>query len=122
MDHPKIKETGEYIKNITSSQDKIIATKAVAYYAQRKFFGNDENKPPISNLSLSFIKSYLLLSYKTKNMDNSFFYGGTYLSGVNPPMPPKEKLDNATLVVLYYPLNDLSLELKIGPYYLYRLK
>jgi 4-amino-4-deoxy-L-arabinose transferase-like glycosyltransferase len=120
LNDSKIKETGYYLKSNTSPQDKIVAPKAVAYYAERKFFGNDENKPPIKQISPSFLMEYIVKSARNKNMDEEFFYGRGYFQGLNFPKPPIEDLESSVYVVSYYRLENVEPEKKVGEFYIYK--
>jgi hypothetical protein len=124
MNDSKIKEVGEYLKNNTAPSDIIIAPKAVAYYAERKVYANDFNKPPLDKISVQFIKDYIIMSYRDRKMESRFFLGEDVYAGlyyVN-YTSTDENVFKAKYMVLNYKIDNLLLEKKTGDYYIYRMQ
>ena len=69
----KIKQTGIYLKENTKQTDLLIIPKAIAHYANRSFYVNDNNKPDL-NLSGQHLKTYIEKSLENPDMDEEFFY------------------------------------------------
>jgi len=115
-----IKDVGLYLKEKTSENDLIIAPKAVGYYAQRKFYINDNNKPEL-DLSYSSIKDYIQKSIDNPKMDDEFFWPNGYFRGIFPPQPSEEILKHAKYAVLYHPVENNAPEIKISEFYIYSL-
>lgn len=122
LNDSKIKEAGEYIKNHTNDSDTIIVPKAVGYYAERKFYVNDNNKPSIEKLSKNYVYNYILESFKNMKMNSPFFWPNGIYSGIYPPFPQEKELNKAIYVVKYYPVGNLTPEKIIGDFYIYKLK
>jgi len=117
-----VKETGEYIKLHTGPNETIISPKAVAYYAERKFYASDNNKPQIEKLSATYLYEYILKSYENRAMDDEFFWPEGYYGAIYPALDSEEPLKNATFVVTYHKINNTSPEKVIGDFYIYRLQ
>jgi len=112
---------GSYIKSHTSTGDLIVCPKAVGYYVERKFYVNDNNKPPINNLSWGYIKEYLQKIISNKQMNDEFFWENGFFGGINNPKPTQDVLNLAKYVVLYHKVNNTLPETQIGDFYIYRL-
>jgi hypothetical protein len=123
------KETGLYIKEHTNSSDLVICPKAVGFYTQRRYYVNDLTKPPINNISYSFLLEYFKKSLEDRDMSNEFFWEKGYFGGINliynegvtPQRPSQEIINTAVYVVLYHPVDNIAPEKKIGSFYIYRL-
>jgi len=120
-----IKETAEYIKERTSSDDIIIAPKAIGYYSERNFYVNDNNKPKL-DFSLSYLSEYFKKSFENPKMNEEFFWQGDFYSGTSFPSyginPSEEDLKRAHYIILYRPIGDYKIETKIGDFYVYNSK
>lgn len=123
FNNSRIKEVSSYIKNNTSSEERIIVPKAIGFYSERRFYANDFYKPPMDNLSTRFIVQYIEGSYKDRLMENNFFWGSDIYGGTD--YHGKENVDNeitnSSYLVLNYKNLNLNLEKKIGNYYIYKL-
>lgn len=117
----KTKEVGEYIKEHTNTEDIILSSKSIAYYAERRYYINVNNKPEISP-SLSYIKEYIVKSWENKEMNNSFFWPKGFYGGLYSPIPTQSELDKISYVVLYHQINGSPPEKIIGEFYIYNLK
>lgn len=115
-----IKEVANYIKERTNESDIILAPKPIGFYADRRFYINDNNKPDL-NFSLGHLEEYIIKSYENRNMDDEFFWPkGFYSSFYDyPKLPSEEDLEKAVYVVLYHPVDNLFPEKKIGEFYIY---
>jgi len=115
------KEVGNYLKEKTGVDEIIIAPKAVGYYAERKVYVNDFQKPPIDNLSLSFFLKYIKKSLENRKMTNEFFWEDGFYQGVlfEDFNPSKEELGRASYIVLYHPVAGVQPEKIIGDFYIY---
>jgi len=118
-----IEEVGNYLKANTNSSDIILAPKAVAYYAERRFYANDYYKPALNKLSARYFLDYFIESKNNRNLDSSFFWGNDLRGGVfySNYTLPDDGLYNARYVVLSYNLSNETYEKKIGDFYIYRL-
>ena len=112
------KEVGNYLKNNTNESDIVVATKAVGYYSERRFYFNDNNKPLI-NFSMSYISEYIKKSYENRNMNDEFFWRNEYFSAINGGIPDNETLKKVKYVVLYHEIEGKKEEKKIGGSYVY---
>lgn len=119
-----IKKVGDYLNEKTNSSDVIIAPKAVAYYAERRFYANDYYKPALGKLSFGYFLEYFKESNNNKKLDNSFFWGNDSRGGVfySNYTLPELGLYDAKYVVLSYRLDYEPYEKKIGDFYIYKLK
>jgi len=115
-----IEKVGEYLKEKTNWNDVIIVPKAVGYYAERKFYLNDNNKPQIG-LSYEFISTYLTNSFENREMSDEFFWPEGFYSSFYSPQPDFDKVREAKYVVLYHPVSGFSPEKIIGEFYVYKL-
>jgi len=116
-----IKEVGNYLRENTREGEIIIAPKAVGYYAQRKVYVNDFQKPPINNLSLDFFLEYVKKSVENRKMTNEFFWEDGFYQGVlfEDFNPSEEELGMASYVVLSHPVKNVQPEKIIGDFYIY---
>ncbi len=117
-----IKDVANYLKENTNSEDIIISPKAIGYYSDRRFYINEDTKPPL-NLTADYLKRYFLESLKNREMDNEFFWPTGIYSGLYKPHPNEEELKKiVSYVVLYHPLSEIKYEKKIGQFHVYNLK
>ncbi len=116
------KEAGLYIKSVTSGNEIIIAPKAVAYYAERRYYQNDNNKPEL-NFSSQYLYLYFKKSLENPKMDDEFFWPKGFYSGFYnyPSAPDMEKVKEVSYAVLYHPVSGFSPEKKIGDFYIYKI-
>ncbi|MEK6875323.1 MAG: hypothetical protein AABX30_01430 [Nanoarchaeota archaeon] len=121
LNNPSAKEVGEYLKEKTIKEEIILAPKAVAYYADRRFHINANNKPRIES-SYQYLIKYITKSYENPKMDDEFFWPGGVFGGLYPPIPSQEELDKASYAVLYHPIEGRGYEKKIGEFYIYNLR
>ena len=117
---PKTKEVGEYIKMNTNKSELIISPKAVAYYAERRFYNNENNKPELI-FSISYFKTYIEKSWENKEMDDEFFWPKGIYSGFYPPIPSENDLEKASYVISHKNIKNIKLKKKIGDFYIYKL-
>lgn len=115
-----IKEAGNYIKEKTSSNDLIIVPKAIGYYAERRFYINEDSKPDL-NFSPDFLYKYFKKSLENREMNDEFFWPKGYFSGVYPPVPAQNILNKVKYVVLYHQVSGKKPEKNIGKFYIYKL-
>lgn len=114
------KEAGEYLRKNTGVEDLIIAPKSVAYYAERKVYVNENNKPAIE-FSKKGIINYLIKSLENRNMNSEFFWPKGFFSSFYPPQPSLSEVKAAKYAVLYHPVQNKIPEKIIGEFFIYRL-
>ena len=119
-----IKEVGGYLKENTEDDEIIIASKAIGYYAERRIYVNNFQKPPIENLSFSFLLEYIKKSAENRKMDDEFFWEKGIYSGVlfEDFNPSKQELEKASYIVLPHPVKDIVPEKIIGNFYIYNIR
>lgn len=120
--HSYNKEAGEYIKKMTKADDVILSPKAIGYYAQRRFYNNDNNKPPLSSISFSFLMKYFTKSLENREMDDPFFWPKSFNNSFYPPQPSEKELSKAKYAVTYYSVEGKEPEKIIGEFYIYKLR
>ncbi len=117
-----IQETGDYLKVHTSEGEVLIVSKAIGYYADRKFYINDDNKPKL-DFSFSHLQEYFVKSFENREMDDEFFWPDGFYSGIYDEPPANETLlKEARYVVLYHLVEGFEAEKIIGDFFIYKLK
>ena len=112
------KEVGNYLEKNTNESDIVVATKAVGYYSNRKFYFNDNNKPEL-NFSLDYIAEYFKKSYQDRRMSDEFFWTRGMFSAINAPIPDNETLKEVKYVVLYHKIANKTEEKNIGEFWVF---
>ena len=115
------KETGEYIKINTNASEIIMAPKSIAYYAERKYHINANNKPKL-DFSPQYIWKYIVKSLEDRTMTDEFFWPDGYYSGLYLPFPSEEELKKVSYVVLLHKVNNTEPERQIGDFYIYNVR
>ncbi|MEA3329253.1 MAG: glycosyltransferase family 39 protein [Nanoarchaeota archaeon] len=118
---PLIKKTANYLNEKTTERDIIIVPKAIGHYSKRKFYINENTKPKL-DLSADYLIKYFSKSFENRELNDEFFWPKGVYSGLYPPQPNEEILNQASYVILYHPVKDSELEMKIGGFYIYNLR
>jgi len=121
MNESHIQEVGKYLKVRVLDNEIVFCPKAIGYYLDKQFYVNDDTKPNLDELSISYIKKYIMYSYYNRKMNDEFFWEEGYYGGLNKPVPAFRDL-NIKYVVLYHPVNNTEPERRIGNFYIYNVQ